>query len=51
MSLVENENVLRNFQKKRSLFFLKLSTTEDSIDNVSRNKLWYANFWREDLQS
>jgi hypothetical protein len=44
-------NVLRSFQKKRSLFFLKLSATEDSIENVSRNKLWCANFWWEDLHS
>ena len=44
MSLVDNGNFLWSFQRKRSLFFLKLSATEDSIENVSRNKLRCANF-------
>jgi len=44
MSLVDNGNFLWSFQRRRSLFFLKLSATEDSIENVSRNKLRCANF-------
>ncbi len=44
MTLVDDGNFSWSFQKKRSLFFLKLSATEDSIENVSRNKLRCANF-------
>ncbi len=43
VSLVDDGNFSWSFQRKRSLFFLKLSATEDSIENVSRNKLRCAN--------
>ncbi len=36
--------LLPKCSEKRSLFFLKLSATEDSIENISRNKLQLCQF-------